>query len=82
LEIALVETCSLKKYFWGPRFRCLGISPKMEKGLPIFILLLSTLPINNNYLTWIPGNGKLIKLWDDPIMKPNSLSHCADLNYL
>jgi hypothetical protein len=57
-----------KKYFRGPRKKCLDNLAKVEKGSPIFSLCQKALRHFKPHLTWTPGNGKEIKVWEDSIM--------------
>jgi hypothetical protein len=57
-----------KKYFQGLRKKCLDRRETMEKGSPIFNLCLKALNLFIPHLTWIPGNGKEINVWDDSIL--------------
>jgi hypothetical protein len=57
-----------KKYFQGPRKKCLNNPAKVEKGSPIFSLCQKALRHFKPHLTWTPGNGKEIKVWEDSMM--------------
>jgi ribonuclease HI/exonuclease III len=57
-----------KKYFSGPRRRCVERLPTVQKGSPIFNLCRKVNEQFNSHLTWVPGNGKQIKIWDDSIL--------------
>ena len=57
-----------KKYFHGSRLKCLDRPPKVLRGSPIFNLCLKALDFFKKGLTWIPGNGKHIKIWEDSIL--------------
>jgi hypothetical protein len=57
-----------KKYFQGPRIKFLDRPTNVEKGSPIFNLCLKDLKLFRTHLTWIPGNGKEMKVWEDSIM--------------
>ena len=56
------------KYFTGPRLQCLKFVLRRNKGSPFFTLCKKALPRFQEDLHWVPGNGKMIKLWQDPIM--------------
>jgi hypothetical protein len=58
----------IKKYFVGPRKRCLDVLPSAINGSPIWKLVNVAIPIIQPDLTWIPGNGGLIDIWNDNIM--------------
>eukprot|EP00253_Pinus_taeda_P007428 PITA_07428 len=68
-----------KKYFKGQRLRCLDQPPKTSKGSPIFKLCLSAMEHFSHNLYWIPGNGKNIRIWDDPILGDQSLNQVEGL---
>jgi hypothetical protein len=57
-----------KKYFSGHRERCLDSPPKSLRGSPIFSLCLRALVHFKEKMTWIPGNGKKINIWEDSIL--------------
>ena len=57
-----------KKYYPGPRLRCLDKPTIHKKGSPIYKLCLKVSEHFKPMLFWIPGNGKQIKLWEDSIM--------------
>ena len=52
-----------RKYFRGPRDRCLDFPCKESKGSPIFTLCKKAFPHFSPHLTWVPRNGKKIKIW-------------------
>jgi hypothetical protein len=47
-----------KKYYRGPRKKCLERLAKVEKGSPIFSLCQKSLHHFNSQLTWLLGNRK------------------------
>jgi hypothetical protein len=63
-----------KKYYRGPRKKCLERPAKVEKGSPIFSLCQKALQHFNSQLTWIPGNGKEINIWEDSVLGEPPLS--------
>ena len=65
-----------KKYFSGPRIRCLDQGPKVTKGSSLFVLCSKAFPFVSKDLTWIPGNGKKIRIWED------SISSCSPIGNL
>jgi hypothetical protein len=69
-----------KKYFLGKCIRCLECRPKVLKGSPILTLCLRSLDHFNSKLTWIPGNGKCIRIWEDSILGESSLDHQGGLS--
>ena len=46
----------------------------MQKGSPIFSLCKRALPFFTSKLTWIPGNGAKIKIWEDSILGDQPLN--------
>ena len=56
------------KYFPGPRLRCLDEIREIKNGSPIYNLCKKVMPYFQAELHWIPGNGKLIRLWHDVIL--------------
>ena len=68
-----------KKYFTGDKERCLEKPTKMQKGSPIFSLCKRALPHFISKLTWIPGNGAKIKIWEDSILGDQPLNEFNDL---
>jgi hypothetical protein len=51
-----------KKYFRGPRERCIDCPVLEKRGSPIFLLCQKLLPHFIPHLTWVPGNGKKINI--------------------
>jgi len=68
-----------KKYFTGNRNRCLEKPPKKQTGSPIFLLCKKALPYFTAKLTWIPGNGANINIWDDSILGNQPLNSLIEL---
>lgn len=56
-----------KKYFRGPRLRCLD-HPKDSTRSHLSILLSKIAPMINSCAHWVPGNGKKTQVWKDKIM--------------
>ena len=56
------------KYFPGPRLRCLNEDREIKNGSPIFNIYKKVMPYFKAELHWIPGNGKLTRLWQDAIL--------------
>jgi hypothetical protein len=54
----------------------------MEKGSPIFNLCLKSLRLFRPNLTWIPGNGKKINVWEDSVLGDPPLSSMEGLDRL
>eukprot|EP00253_Pinus_taeda_P035966 PITA_35966 len=69
-----------RKYFHGKRLRCLDQPPRTSKGSPIFKLCIKAMEHFSNKLYWIPGNGKQIRIWDDPILGDQPLSQMEELS--
>ena len=55
------------KYFPGPRLRCLKGDSMKKKGTMVYKLCKKSLPQFLENLYWIPGNGKMISIWQDVI---------------
>ena len=68
-----------KKYFTGDKERCLERATKVQKGSPIFSLCKKAIPHLISKLTWIPGNGEKIHIWDDSILGDQPLNEVSDL---
>ena len=68
-----------KKYFTGDKERCLEKPTKVQKGSPIFSLCKRALPYFTSKLTWIPGNGAKIRIWEDSILGDQPLNESIDL---
>ena len=68
-----------KKYFKGDKERCLERDTKVQKGSPIFSLCKKALPHFTSKLTWIPGNGAKIQIWNDSILGDQPLHGVHDL---
>ena len=68
-----------KKYFPGSRKRCLDSTPQHRNGSPVFKLCIKALPSFKKRLYWIPGNGKTIRIWEDPILGDTPLGHCQEV---
>lgn len=58
------------------------IPPSHPKGSSIWKLLQASLPVIKSKLTWIPGNGKLISIWNDSILKKSPLSQDESLRLI
>ena len=71
-----------KKYFTGDKERCLERATKVQKGSPIFSLCKKAIPHFISKLTWIPGNGEKIHIWDDSILGDQPLNGVSDLGKL
>jgi exonuclease III len=68
-----------KKYFIGDKERCLEKPTKVQKGSPIFTLCKRALPYFISKLTWIPGNGAKIRIWEDSILGEQPLIWLSEL---
>ena len=56
------------KYFRGTRLRCLEGAHVSQKGSSIHQICLKALPQFIGGLHWVPGNGKLINIWNDSVL--------------
>ena len=61
---------------------CLDNPPMVRKGSPIFSIFLKAHGLFSTNLTWIPGNGKHIKIWEDSIMGDHPLNQCPDTDQI
>jgi hypothetical protein len=52
----------------GGRKRCMDNTPDPQPGSQIWKLIRVVIPFFKEHLSWIPGNGKMIRLWQDPIL--------------
>jgi ribonuclease HI/exonuclease III len=68
-----------KKYFSGSRDRFLEKPPTTKKGSPIFHLCQRAMPLLKAQLTWIPGNGSKINIWEDSILGGQPLSELREI---
>jgi hypothetical protein len=71
-----------KKYFRGPRKKCLSNPTRAGKGSPIFSLCQKALPAFLPHLTWIPGNGQSINIWEDSVLGGAAISTRLELRRL
>lgn len=62
-----VQLVMWKKYFRGQRLRCLEWQKENLRS-PLSNLISKVRPHIRDIAYWIPGNGKLIKIWEDNIM--------------
>jgi hypothetical protein len=69
----------MNKYFTGSKQRCLDNPPKINKGSPIFRLLLAFKSPFCEFLSWIHGNGRWMHIWEDKIMSNDYLAKHRDL---
>ena len=69
-----------KKYFPGPRKRCMDLHIPLKKGSPIYKLCIKALNPFKNNLYWIPGNGKSINVWDDSILGETPIGSIMEVN--
>ena len=68
-----------KKYFPGPRKRCLDIPHPRRNGSPIYKMCLKALEPFRSNLYWIPGDGKTIRVWEDSILGDSPLGSCREV---
>jgi hypothetical protein len=71
-----------KKYFNGPRRRCVEQQPTDQMGSPIFNLCRKVREQFASHLTWVPGNWKQIKIWNDSILGDPPLEWNQNLHRL
>jgi hypothetical protein len=69
----------IKKYNLGARKRCLDSIPEGQPGTQIWKLFRASIPFFKENLSWIPGNGKLIRLWQDPISGSDLISRSEEI---
>lgn len=70
-----------KKYFRGPRLRCLD-HPKESTKSHLSILLSKIAPMINSCAHWVPGNGKKMQVWKGKIMNPPHLVDAGNFTTL
>jgi hypothetical protein len=71
-----------KKYFRGTRKRCIENPCRETKGSPIYNLCKKAMDLFTPHLTWVPGNGKKIKIWQYSILGDPPLELSQDLQRL
>jgi hypothetical protein len=71
-----------RKYFRGSQDRSLELPCKELKSSPIFALCKKVLPLFTPHLTWVPKNGRKIRIWTDSIMGDPSLDQRQELQGL
>jgi hypothetical protein len=71
-----------KKYFIGIRKRCIENPCRETKGSPIYNLCKKAMDLFTPHLTWVPGNRKTIKIWQDSILGDPPLELSQDLERL
>jgi hypothetical protein len=62
------KTTIIKKYRLGGRKRCMDNMVDPQPGSQIWKLIRASIPSFKEHLSWIPRNGKLIRLWKDLIL--------------
>jgi hypothetical protein len=70
-----------KKYFRGPRSRCLENVIQMP-NLAFLKLYAKAAPLITAHSYWIPGNGKKINIWTDKIMNKDPIEDRASIRLL
>jgi hypothetical protein len=73
-----------KKYYTKLGGNVSDTVPKVSKGSPIFTICQKVSSFFNPLLTWIPGNGKNVFIWEDLILgEPplDSLSRTSNIKY-
>jgi hypothetical protein len=58
----------IKKYRMGGRKRCMDKTLDSHPGWQIWNIIRESIPFFKEYLSWILGNGKIIRLWQDSIL--------------
>jgi hypothetical protein len=76
------KTAIIKKYRLGGRKRCIDNTPDPQPRSQIWKLIRATIPFFKDHLSWIPGNGKLIRLWQDSILGVDITSREAEFGDL
>lgn len=76
-----VHTALWKKYFRGPRTRCLD-QPKNRFNTPFSRFISKTSALIRNHSYWILGNGKHIHIWNDSILNRPPLAETKDMQDL
>jgi len=70
-----------KKYFKGPRLRCLNNVIRLANSTFLKIYdKAASLIIDHSF--WIPGNGKKINIWSDRVMNKEPIEARASINSL
>jgi hypothetical protein len=72
----------IKKYRLGGRKRCMDNTPDPKPGSQIWKLIRFGIPFFKDHLSWIPGNGKLVRLWKDTILRDDLISQEAEFGDL
>jgi ribonuclease HI len=70
-----------KKYFRGPRSRCLEQVTQMPNSA-FLKLYAKAAPLITTHSYWIPGNGKKINIWTDKIMNKAPIEDRASIRSL
>jgi hypothetical protein len=70
-----------KKYFRGPRSRCLEQVTQMPNST-FLKLYAKSAPLITTHSYWIPGNGKKINIWTDKIMNKAPIEDRASIRSL
>jgi hypothetical protein len=65
---SMVQGSLVEKIFQRPKKKMCGTQPNDQTGSPIFNLCRKVREQFASHLTWVPGNGKQIKIWDDSIL--------------
>lgn len=69
----------MEKISRGTRLRCVELPFTEVKGSPILKHLKLAILVFKDKLTWIPGSGKSMKIWEDRIYEKEKLSSREDL---
>jgi hypothetical protein len=63
-----------KKYKLGARKICIHSIPETLHGSQIWKIFRASIPFFKENISWIPRNGKLIRIWKDTIMGSDIIS--------
>ena len=80
--MSLCKMALQKKYFFGNRLGCLDNPPMVRKGSSTFSICLKDHGFFSPNITWILGNGKHIKIWEDSIMGDHPLNQCPETDQI
>jgi hypothetical protein len=57
-------------------------TPDSQPGSQIWKLIRASIPFFKEHLTWIPGNGKSIRLWQDSVLGTDITSRGEEIGDL
>jgi hypothetical protein len=76
------KTAITKKYRLGGKNQCMDTTPDSHSGSQIWKLIRATIPFFKEHLSWIPGYGKSIRLWQDSILGTDITSQGEEIGDL